>query len=300
VATFTDSNLGDLASGLTASINWGDGTISVGTVSGSNGAFAVSGAHTYADEGSDVVGVTVTRTADNTQTAATGNVTVAEHDVLTPHGTAINANPNQLFNGTVASFTDTDTSSVAGDFTASINWGDGTISVGIVSGSNGSFAVSGSHTYASSGQDAVTVTLTDDSPGTATATANSSAVVGTTNQTGGNGNQVLDGSLGNQTLIGGNGADVLIGGPNDILTGGNGPDTFVFKPGLGRNTITDFNPQNELIEFDHHVFAKVQDILSHVSSDGHGNTLITAGANDVVTLLGVAPSSLHAADFHII
>jgi Ca2+-binding RTX toxin-like protein len=299
VATFTDSNLADLASGLTATINWGDGTTSAGTVSGANGSFAVTGAHTYADEGSEVVGVTVTRTADNTQTA-TGNVTVAEHDVLTPHATTINANPNQLFSGTVASFTDTDTSTAAGDLTASINWGDGTISVGIVSGSAGAFTVSGSHTYASSGQDAVTVTLTDDAPGTATATANSTAVVGTTNQTGGNGNQVLDGSSGNKTLIGGNGADVLIGGPNDILTGGNGPDTFVFKSGLGRNTITDFNPQNELIEFDHHVFAKVQDILSHVSSDGHGNTLITAGANDVVTLLGVAPSSLHAADFHII
>jgi hypothetical protein len=41
--------------------------------------------------------------------------------------------------------------------------------------------VSGTHTYASSGRDAVTVTLTDDAPGTATATAHSTATVtGTT------------------------------------------------------------------------------------------------------------------------
>jgi len=160
--------------------------------------------------------------------------------------------------------------------------------------------VTGNHTYTAVGPQTVSVTLTDDAPGTATATANSTANVGATNQTSGNGKQVLDGSLGNQTLSGGNGADVLIGGPNDILTGGNGPDTFVFKPGFGRNTITDFSPHNDSIQFDHTAFATVQDILSHLSSDGHGNTLITADANDVVTLLGIAPSSLHAADFHIV
>src|SRR5579884_1687761 len=33
------------------SINWGDGTTSSGTVSGGNGAFTVTGSHTYADEG---------------------------------------------------------------------------------------------------------------------------------------------------------------------------------------------------------------------------------------------------------
>ena len=37
--------------------------------------------------------------------------------------------------------------------------------------------MSGTHTYANSGQDAVTVTLTDDAPGSATATAHSTASV---------------------------------------------------------------------------------------------------------------------------
>ena len=189
--------------------------------------------------------VTVTRTADNSQAVATGTVTVGENDALTPHATTINANPGQSFSGTVASFTDTDSSTTVGDLTATINWGDGTTTAGIVSGSAGAFAVSGTHTYAGAGQDAVTVTLSDDAPGTATATANSIAVVGAAIPTGGNGKQLLDGSLGNQTLSGGNGKDVLIGGPNDILTGGNGPDTFVFKPDFGRNTITDFSPHTD-------------------------------------------------------
>ena len=46
------------------------------------------------------------------------------------------------------------------------------------SDSAGSFTVTGSHTYASTGQDTVTVTLSDDAPGTATATATSTVTVG--------------------------------------------------------------------------------------------------------------------------
>ena len=52
VATFTDSNTSDTPSSFAATINWGDGTTTTGTVSGSNGTFTVAGGHTYADEGS--------------------------------------------------------------------------------------------------------------------------------------------------------------------------------------------------------------------------------------------------------
>ena len=146
-------------------------------MTGSNGSFAVSGGHTYADEGTDPLTVTITRTSDNTQIAPTGNVTVGENDVLTPQGVTISANVNQAFSTAVASFTDTDTVSVAGDFTASINWGDGTpVTAGTVTGSNGSFQVSGSHTDAAAGQEIVAVTMTDDGPGTATATAISAEI----------------------------------------------------------------------------------------------------------------------------
>ncbi len=57
-----------------------------------------------------------------------------------------------------------------------------------------------------------------------------------------NGNDRLLGGLGNDLLDGGNGRDVLDGGAgDDILTGGRGDDTFVFKPGSGHDTITDFS-----------------------------------------------------------
>src|SRR6185437_10305667 len=178
IATFTDTDPVDPASDFTASIHWGDGTSSSGTVSGSGGAFTVTGGHTYADEGSDPASVVITRTDDARTTTPSGSVAVAEGDVLTPHGDTLNLTSNTSFSGAVATFTDSDTITPAGDFTASINWGDGTATtVGTVTGGSGTFTVSGSHTYTGAGSDSVKVTLTDDSPGTATATATTAAVV---------------------------------------------------------------------------------------------------------------------------
>jgi hypothetical protein len=102
-----------------------------------------------------------------------GSVSVAEADVLTGHPVSFTAHAHQAFSGTVATFDDTFTANVPGDFVATIDWGDGTTTAGTVSGGSGSFTVSGAHTYISPGQDTVTVLLADDAPGTATATASS-------------------------------------------------------------------------------------------------------------------------------
>jgi hypothetical protein len=178
VATFTDTNTSNVTGDFTATIAWGDGSTSVGTVSGSNGAFTVNGSHTYTDEGSFSVSVTLTDDAPGTaSTTASSTATVAEADALTGTGTPITATEGQAFTGTVASFTDTNTANVASDFTATINWGDGTTSSGTVTGSNGAFAVSATHTYADEGSFTASVTLTDDTPGTATAMASSTATV---------------------------------------------------------------------------------------------------------------------------
>jgi hypothetical protein len=177
VATFTDTNTGDTASNFAATINWGDGTTTSGTVAGSNGAFTVTGGHTYADEGSFPLAVTITDKANNANLSLSGTVAAAEADVLSAQGLTFNANSGQGFSGRVATFTDRNTSNGASDFSATINWGDGTTSAGAITDTRGAISVSGTHTYASSGQDAVTVTLTDDAPGTATATAHSTARV---------------------------------------------------------------------------------------------------------------------------
>jgi hypothetical protein len=60
VATFTDADPGEAASHFTATIAWGDGTSSAGTVSGpAGGPFSVSGSHSYAENGTYAVTVSV-------------------------------------------------------------------------------------------------------------------------------------------------------------------------------------------------------------------------------------------------
>ena len=162
---FTDSNRSDTASSFTATINWGDGTTSTGRVTGSNGAFTVTGGHRYAVEGSFPLGVTIIDRANNTSLSPPeGTVAVADGDVLSARGLTFKANAGQGFNGRVATFTDRDTHNVASHFNATIDWGDGTTSAGVITDTRGAISVSGTHTYASSGQDTVTVTLTEDAP----------------------------------------------------------------------------------------------------------------------------------------
>ncbi len=176
VATFTDSD-SHSPEHFTATIDWGDGTTTVGTVSGSSGSFAVSGAHTYAGEGTFTDKVTVHDILDSLVASPTATATVTEGDALSGTGVSFSAVAATAFSGTVANFADTNVTNTAADFTATIDWGDGTTTAGTVSGSAGSFAVSGTHTYAAAGPKTLSVTLSDDAPGTATATTTSHATV---------------------------------------------------------------------------------------------------------------------------
>src|SRR5207302_1072738 len=101
---------------------------------------------------------------------------------LTGTGLAINATQGSPFNGNVATFDDQNLANVAGDFSATIDWGDGVITAGTLSGGPATFTVAGSHTYAKAGLFPVTVTMSDvDDDGSgqaiATATANTNANV---------------------------------------------------------------------------------------------------------------------------
>jgi hypothetical protein len=51
VAAFTDPNANDLASGYSATVNWGDGTQSTGSVTGSAGFFDILAGHLYSSAG---------------------------------------------------------------------------------------------------------------------------------------------------------------------------------------------------------------------------------------------------------
>lgn len=70
VATFTDGNPGATTADFTASIDWGDGVTSVGTVTGPlGGPFTVAGSHDYASLGLYTVTVNITDDGGSTATA---------------------------------------------------------------------------------------------------------------------------------------------------------------------------------------------------------------------------------------
>ena len=86
------------------------------------------------------------------------------------------------------------------------------------------------------------------------------------------------------------------GGSNtSVSVGGPGNDTFVFQPGIGAETIGNFNPWADTLELDH--FANVQNIqqlAALIGTDAHGDAVIELGHNDSVTLPGVTQSYLQA------
>jgi hypothetical protein len=66
------------------------------------------------------------------------------------------------FTGAVATFNDQDPAAVATDYTATINWGDGHLTNGIITkNAQGGFDVSGTNTYAHTGQFPVNVDIAD-------------------------------------------------------------------------------------------------------------------------------------------
>ncbi|MDR3661699.1 MAG: hypothetical protein P4L86_15170, partial [Mycobacterium sp.] len=97
--------------------------------------------------------------------------------ILQATGTTITGNAETAFTGVVATFTSADVNPQASDFSATIDWGDGTTTAatGIAPDNSGiGFDVAGTHTYAAKGTYTLTVKITDtfgDSAGT-TSTAN--------------------------------------------------------------------------------------------------------------------------------
>ena len=174
LATFTDPDPNATASEYTATIDWGDGSpMDTGTVSGpAGGPFTVAGSHLYADEGNYPITVSVAD-ADNKANSATVTDTATIGDAgLSATGISPAPVSGQSFSGPVAGFTDANaTTSSTADFTATIDWGDGSPpSAGTVSGSNGSYSVSGSHAYTGTGFFTVKVQIVDDGGSTASAT----------------------------------------------------------------------------------------------------------------------------------
>jgi hypothetical protein len=80
-----------------------------------------------------------------------------------------------------------------------------------------------------------------------------------------------------------------------ISIGGPGADNFIFHPGIGADTIVNFNASgSDTIELDNFANIKnVQQLASLITTDAHGNAVIELGHDDSITLPGVTANYLH-------
>ena len=166
LTTFTDPGGAEALADYSATINWGDGSSSPGTIAynASTGVFTVTGTHTYAEEGSNVSSVTIQHDGSAAVTVSS-TVNVADPAVAFAAGSGLSAAEGAAAGFVMGSFTDPAGAEAVGDYQASINWGDGSTSAGSITfdPATGTFTVSGTHSYAEEGSYGPLVTVTHDS-----------------------------------------------------------------------------------------------------------------------------------------
>jgi len=129
-----------------------------------SGGFTVSGEIIYYSPGLYTVTIGVSG-PDNRSASITDSVYVT---TLTATGQTFTAVQGQAYSGNVATFTDAISGTPASNYTASIDWGDGSTTspldgsaVAITSDGHGNFTVSGNHTYTQAGTFYPQVTITE-------------------------------------------------------------------------------------------------------------------------------------------
>jgi hypothetical protein len=115
---------------------------------------------------------------------------------------------------------------------------------------------------------------------------------------GDSGNDALVGGEGNDDLYGGQGRDLLFGGAGrDELDGGQGNDKFLFRKGMGVDTIEHLDAGDRIDIRDFHV-ASFQTLLNSAQQVGH-DVVINLGGGDKIVIEDTRVSNLHAEQFII-
>jgi hypothetical protein len=112
-----------------------------------------------------------------------------------------------------------------------------------------------------------------------------------------------------ENAIGGSGADILIGNGSanwftggagaDTLTGAGGDDRFIFAPGMGADTITDFGDvsgNQDVLDVSAYGFASFEALAATFVQVG-ANARIDLAPGESVTLIGVSTVNLNPDDF---
>jgi hypothetical protein len=149
-------------------VNWGDGTTSPGEITFTDQLIGIdlqplrciyeaAGAHVYRTAATAPLSVSVCRGAE-CRSSAGGSASVGEAPIA-GELEGFGARAGRAFSERIARFRDDNELAQASDYTAVIDWGDGTTSAGSVTGERGRFEVAGGHAYAAAGARAVRVTL---------------------------------------------------------------------------------------------------------------------------------------------
>jgi len=92
---------------------------------------------------------------------------------------------------------------------------------------------------------------------------------------------------------------VFVPAGNDTVTASHS-QTFVFSAnGFGQETIASFNISDDVIQLSKSMVAAFANIMPLEASVA-GGTVIRLGPSESISLPGVTPSSLHAADFRFV
>jgi hypothetical protein len=152
LGTFSDAD----GSPWIVDINWGDNTSN----SFSTNAVGAIGSkpHTYSEDGSFLVTVKVTDASD-VSGSSSFDVVVNEPPVVV--SAPITVNGKKVKDEQVATFTHGNDTEPASDFVATIDWGDGSTTIGSVTQVGGVYIVTGAYIYAKGGHHIVTTTVTE-------------------------------------------------------------------------------------------------------------------------------------------
>jgi Ca2+-binding RTX toxin-like protein len=216
VATFTDPNGATALSHYAASINWGDGTRSAGTITynPTTKVFTVSGNHAYPWNSKYNIAVTITRDGTATATATTSVQTltfaiepiVGDPAALVFSGTPYSDNIKITKSGTNALLSISSSNAPTVVYTSTVPLA-----------SFNTILINGQ-----AGNDTITIDPL--------ITKNASIFAGSGNNTitGGGGNDLIVGGGGHNVIQGGGGRNVIIGGSGaSTLQGGNGDDLLI-------------------------------------------------------------------------
>jgi hypothetical protein len=162
VATFTDTTAGAVPSNYNATITWGDGHTSSGTIaSAGSGTFDVTGTNNYGQNGSFTTGIAIAA-KDGRNASGQGSANVADGANI-GNSVAITVAPGEtVLNALVATFTDAGTPDPVADFAATVDWGDGSpTATATITLSGSTYSVTDSHIYHYPGKFTVQTTITE-------------------------------------------------------------------------------------------------------------------------------------------